>query len=162
MPLPLASAVLDPKRASNASWVESFLVGRGDHRSASAQCPAKNRPVSRRRERLTARERESLDRDGYVLVPALLDEPLMAGCETGPHPDEVKIVAPAGSFILFNAADTWHSGTFNYSPGRALRSPRTSTHAAPRDEVTPAGYSRGLGHPCRVARMRRADRQWNS
>ena len=41
---------------------------------------------------------------------------LPLGCESGPHPDEVKIVAPAGSLILFNAADIWHSGTFNYSP----------------------------------------------
>jgi ectoine hydroxylase-related dioxygenase (phytanoyl-CoA dioxygenase family) len=34
----------------------------------------------------------------------------------GPHPDEVKIIAPAGSVILFNSADLWHSGTFNYTP----------------------------------------------
>jgi hypothetical protein len=27
---------------------------------------------------------------------------------------------PAGSLILFNAADIWHSGTFNYSPGPRL------------------------------------------
>jgi len=40
---------------------------------------------------------------------------LAPGCEMGPHPDEVKIVAPAGSVILFNGADLWHSGTFNYS-----------------------------------------------
>jgi len=45
---------------------------------------------------------------------------LPLGCESGPHPDEVKIVAPAGSLILFNAADIWHSGTFNYSPGPRL------------------------------------------
>jgi ectoine hydroxylase-related dioxygenase (phytanoyl-CoA dioxygenase family) len=38
----------------------------------------------------------------------------------GPHPDEVKIVAPAGSVILFNSADLWHSGTFNYSPAPRL------------------------------------------
>jgi hypothetical protein len=34
----------------------------------------------------------------------------------GPHPDEVKIIAPAGSVILFNSPDLWHSGTFNYTP----------------------------------------------
>lgn len=34
----------------------------------------------------------------------------------GPHVDEVVLTAPAGSLILFNAADLWHSGTFNYSP----------------------------------------------
>jgi len=45
---------------------------------------------------------------------------LPLGCESGPHPDEVKIVAPAGSLIVFNAADIWHSGTFNYSPGPRL------------------------------------------
>jgi ectoine hydroxylase-related dioxygenase (phytanoyl-CoA dioxygenase family) len=38
----------------------------------------------------------------------------------GPHPAEVKIVVPAGSVILFNAADLWHSGTFNYSPAPRL------------------------------------------
>ncbi len=41
---------------------------------------------------------------------------LAFGSGMGPHPDEVKIVAPAGSVILFNSADLWHSGTFNYSP----------------------------------------------
>ena len=38
----------------------------------------------------------------------------------GPHPDEVKIIAPAGSLILFNSPDLWHSGTFNYSPAARL------------------------------------------
>jgi len=41
---------------------------------------------------------------------------LPLGCEMGPHPAEVKVVAAAGSVILFNGADLWHSGTFNYSP----------------------------------------------
>jgi ectoine hydroxylase-related dioxygenase (phytanoyl-CoA dioxygenase family) len=45
---------------------------------------------------------------------------LPRGCEMGPHPAEVKIVAPAGSVILFNNADLWHSGTFNYSPAPRL------------------------------------------
>lgn len=34
----------------------------------------------------------------------------------GPHPDEVKLIGPAGSLILFNSASLWHSGTLNYSP----------------------------------------------
>jgi Phytanoyl-CoA dioxygenase (PhyH) len=38
----------------------------------------------------------------------------------GPHPDEVKITAPSGSVILFNASDLWHSGTFNYTPAARL------------------------------------------
>jgi hypothetical protein len=38
----------------------------------------------------------------------------------GPHSDEVKITAPAGSVIVFNAADLWHSGTFNYTPAARL------------------------------------------
>ena len=38
----------------------------------------------------------------------------------GPHPDEVKIIAPAGSVILFNSPDLWHSGTFNYTPAARL------------------------------------------
>jgi ectoine hydroxylase-related dioxygenase (phytanoyl-CoA dioxygenase family) len=38
----------------------------------------------------------------------------------GPHPDEVKIIAPAGSLVLFNGPDLWHSGTFNYSPAARL------------------------------------------
>lgn len=41
---------------------------------------------------------------------------LAPGCELGPHPDEVRIIAPAGSVIVFNSADLWHSGTFNDSP----------------------------------------------
>jgi ectoine hydroxylase-related dioxygenase (phytanoyl-CoA dioxygenase family) len=42
------------------------------------------------------------------------------GTRMGPHPDEVKIIAPAGSVILFNSADLWHSGTFNYTPAARL------------------------------------------
>jgi ectoine hydroxylase-related dioxygenase (phytanoyl-CoA dioxygenase family) len=42
------------------------------------------------------------------------------GSGTGPHPDEVKILAPAGSVILFNSAALWHSGTLNYSPAPRL------------------------------------------
>jgi ectoine hydroxylase-related dioxygenase (phytanoyl-CoA dioxygenase family) len=38
----------------------------------------------------------------------------------GPHPDEVKLTAPAGSLIMFNSASLWHSGTLNYSPGLRL------------------------------------------
>jgi len=45
---------------------------------------------------------------------------LAYGSEMGPHPAEVKLVAPAGSVILFNNADLWHSGTFNYSPAPRL------------------------------------------
>jgi ectoine hydroxylase-related dioxygenase (phytanoyl-CoA dioxygenase family) len=41
---------------------------------------------------------------------------LAFGSGMGPHPDEVKIVAPAGSVIMFSSADLWHSGMFNYSP----------------------------------------------
>jgi len=45
---------------------------------------------------------------------------LPLGCEMGPHPDEVKVVAPPGSVVFFNGADLWHSGTFNYSPAPRL------------------------------------------
>jgi ectoine hydroxylase-related dioxygenase (phytanoyl-CoA dioxygenase family) len=45
---------------------------------------------------------------------------LAFGSGMGPHPDEVKIVAPAGSAIIFNSADLWHSGTLNYSPAPRL------------------------------------------
>ena len=38
----------------------------------------------------------------------------------GPHSDEVKLIAPAGSLILFNNASLWHSGTLNYSPALRL------------------------------------------
>jgi len=48
-----------------------------------------------------------IDMDGYASA-------------MGPHPDEVKIIAPAGSVILFNAADLWHSGTFNYTPAARI------------------------------------------
>jgi Phytanoyl-CoA dioxygenase (PhyH) len=37
------------------------------------------------------------------------------GYEMGPHPNEVRLTAPAGSLILFNGADLWHSGTFHYT-----------------------------------------------
>jgi ectoine hydroxylase-related dioxygenase (phytanoyl-CoA dioxygenase family) len=47
-------------------------------------------------------------------------EALPLGCGMGPHPAEVKVVAPAGSVIVFNGADLWHSGTFNYSPAPRL------------------------------------------
>jgi phytanoyl-CoA dioxygenase PhyH len=47
----------------------------------------------------------------------------------GPHPDEVKLIAPAGSLILFNSASLWHSGTLNYSPG--LRLAATAYLSAP-------------------------------
>ena len=32
----------------------------------------------------------------------------------------MKIIAPAGSVILFNATDLRHSGTFNYTPAAHL------------------------------------------
>jgi hypothetical protein len=68
---------------------------------------------------------------------------LAFGSGMGPHPDEVKIVAPAGSVIMFNSADPWHFGTFSYSP-------------APRLAVT-AGFRRATAHRsdcCRSIRRR--------
>jgi hypothetical protein len=65
---------------------------------------------------------------------------LAFGSGMGPHPDEVKIVAPAGSVIMFNSAALWHSGTLNYSP-------------APRLAVT-AGFDPGSSrrlYPCAEA-----------
>jgi hypothetical protein len=47
-------------------------------------------------------------------------ETLLFGSGMGPHPEEVKLIAPAGSLILFNNADLWHSGTLNYSPALRL------------------------------------------
>jgi len=41
------------------------------------------------------------------------------GSGMGPHPEEVKIAAPAGSVILFTSAGRWHSGTVNNTPGSA-------------------------------------------
>ncbi len=32
----------------------------------------------------------------------------------------MRLIAPAGSLILFNSASLWHSGTLNYSPGLRL------------------------------------------
>lgn len=34
-----------------------------------------------------------------------------------PHPDEIQVIAPAGSVLVFNA-HLWHSGTLNYSAQR--------------------------------------------
>jgi hypothetical protein len=56
------------------------------------------------------------------------------GSGMGPHPDEVKVVAPAGSVILFNSADLWHSGTFNYSP-----TPRLALTAGFAPDAHPSG-----------------------
>ena len=42
------------------------------------------------------------------------------GSGMGPHPRELKIIAPAGSLVLFNGPDLWHSGTFNDSPAARL------------------------------------------
>jgi ectoine hydroxylase-related dioxygenase (phytanoyl-CoA dioxygenase family) len=67
-------------------------------------------------------------------------DPLAFGSGMGPHPDEVRIVAPAGSVIMFSSADLWHSGTFNYSP-------------APRFAVT-AGFD--PGGSCALYRRPRA------
>ncbi|MGI8906267.1 MAG: phytanoyl-CoA dioxygenase family protein [Candidatus Sumerlaeaceae bacterium] len=42
--------------------------------------------------------------------------------ETDPHPDEIKVIAPAGTVIVFNA-HTWHGGTLN-----TTADPRRATH----------------------------------
>jgi hypothetical protein len=70
---------------------------------------------------------------------------LAFGSGMGPHPNEVKIVAPAGSVIMFNSADLWHSGTFNYSP-------------APRLAVT-AGFDPGGSRPISLSACNRDDPQ---
>ena len=41
-----------------------------------------------------------------------------------PHPDEVKLVAPVGTVIVFNS-HLWHGGTLNASPVR-----RRAMHSA--------------------------------
>src|SRR5260370_40873443 len=58
----------------------------------------------------------------------------------GRHPDEVKIIAPPGSVILFNAADLWHSGTFNYAPAARLA---LTVHFDPGRQAGPAAMDRG-------------------
>ncbi len=92
---------------------------------------------------LTDQQNRSLAADGYLLVPSLLAADAVTSLATyleqlrvipgshrstadpaddmkwvgmGPHPDEVKLIAPAGSLILFKSASLWHSGTLNYSP----------------------------------------------
>jgi ectoine hydroxylase-related dioxygenase (phytanoyl-CoA dioxygenase family) len=42
---------------------------------------------------------------------------------TAPHPDEVLLIAPAGTVVVFNS-HTWHGGTVNRTdrPRRALHS----------------------------------------
>ena len=59
----------------------------------------------------------------------------------GPHPDEVRLIALAGSLILFNSASLWHSGTLNYSPG--LRLAATAYLSAP--ATAQPGAERGVG-----------------
>ena len=58
----------------------------------------------------------------------------------GPQPDEVKIIAPPGSVILFNAADLWHSGTFNYTPAARLA---LTVHFDPGWQAGPAAMDCG-------------------
>lgn len=62
------------------------------------------------------------------------------GTGMGPHPDEVKITAPAGSVILFNAADLWQAGTFNYTPAARLA---LTVHLDPGHR--PSGHAAALG-----------------
>lgn len=64
---------------------------------------------------------------------------LPLGCEMGPHPAEVKVVASAGSVILFNGADLWHSGTFNYSPVPRLAVTAALLRGRPLVDDVPAG-----------------------
>lgn len=42
--------------------------------------------------------------------------------DTSPHPDEIKLTAPAGTVVVFNA-HTWHGGTLN-----TTSEPRRATH----------------------------------
>ena len=39
---------------------------------------------------------------------------------SAPHPDEVKLIAPAGTVCVFNS-HTWHGGTLNRSEDRTRR-----------------------------------------
>ena len=79
----------------------------------------------------------------------------------GPHPDEVKIIAPAGSLVLFNGPHLWHSGTFNDSPAaqlapvRVLRA-RSSLGDLNPDAVPAAALLRGGGRRCFLAASTRA------
>jgi hypothetical protein len=44
----------------------------------------------------------------------------------GPHPNEVKVLCPAGSLILFNSASLWHSQPQLPAPPRGNRLPRAT------------------------------------
>jgi ectoine hydroxylase-related dioxygenase (phytanoyl-CoA dioxygenase family) len=66
------------------------------------------------------------------------------GTGMGPHPDEVKIIAPAGSVILFNSADLWHSGMFNYTPAARLA---LTAHFAPGHRRLEGAAGSGLVAP---------------
>ncbi|MGE5134488.1 MAG: hypothetical protein ACM32E_16490 [Gemmatimonadota bacterium] len=83
--------------------------------------------------RLTPRQRRSLTGDGYLLVPSLLGGADLARIAARLTEHVRQTVAawaeqpsldthegPAGSLILFNGADLWHSGTLNYSPAPRL------------------------------------------
>ena len=48
-------------------------------------------------------------------IASIAPIPLDGTAGMGPVRGEVRIVAPAGSVILFNAGALWHSGTLNYS-----------------------------------------------
>jgi ectoine hydroxylase-related dioxygenase (phytanoyl-CoA dioxygenase family) len=60
---------------------------------------------------------------------------------SGPHPDEVRVVAPAGTVVIFNS-HLWHGGTRNRSgrPRRALHS--YFTRRGNRQQLDQAKYLR--------------------
>jgi len=72
-----------------------------------------------------------------------VNEDLPFGSGMGPHPDEVRLIVPAGSLILFNSASLWHSGTLNYSPG--LRLALTAYLCPPKPVGSQGGRAEGGG-----------------
>src|SRR5258708_4937403 len=106
--LPLDSAFLGPTSSPHVPGGDP-LSGRRDVWAAEVQVKAGDLAVARA---APGREADLLDGNSWPVdgeLPAF-------GSGMGPHPKEVRVTTPAGSVILFNSADLWHSGTFNYGP----------------------------------------------
>ena len=94
---------------------------------------------------------------GSHAAPVPPIDPHGFGSGMGPHPDEVRVMAPAGSAILFTSGSIWHRARSTTAPAPASRSleltpPCTygKTRASP-PTIAPAR------NPLRARRRTRAD-----
>ena len=80
-----------------------------------------------REDTLTVEEKASLDQKGYLPFFDFLSQDQVNGFKERLDeiaPDEVKLIAPAGTVVVFNS-HAWHGGTLN-----RIDSPRRVIHSA--------------------------------